>query len=174
MQASVKPRTSALSNLERMFKNFPVVTTQTSKLRFDKVINFAAPPAEANDSVLSKSLVFTSLMTSVNPFARFIIQEIIDRPSYSVSEADQKYWELDEAIFGRQTEPVKRENLLKTSFEMFAIYKFSNDPQMRVKSDRYTGGEFKQVLELVDVEESLLESSQMTNAVFMIKQQQQL
>ena len=74
-------------------------------------------------------------MTSVNPFAKFIIQEMIERPSYSVSEADQKYWELDEAIFGRPpAEPVKRENLLKTSFEMFAIYKFSNDPSMRVKS----------------------------------------
>jgi hypothetical protein len=109
-------------------------------------------------------------MTSVNPFAKFIIQEIIERPSFQVSEADQKYWELDEAIFGRPPgEVVKRENLLKTSFEMFAIYKFSNDPSMRVKSERYTGGEFKQVLEIVDFEESLLESSQMINAILMIK-----
>jgi hypothetical protein len=121
--------------LEKIFQNFPVVTTQTSKLKFDKVINFAAPPAEEKDSVLNKSQLFISLMTSVNPFAKFIMQEMIDRPSYSVSEADQKYWELDEAIFGRSpAEPVKRENLLKTSFEMFAIYKFSNDPSMRVKS----------------------------------------
>lgn len=55
LQATVKPKTSALSNLERIFKNFPVVTTQTSKLKFDKVINFAAPPAEEKDSVLNKS-----------------------------------------------------------------------------------------------------------------------
>lgn len=73
LQANFKPRTSALSNLEKMFKNYPVVTTQTSKLRFEKVINFAAPPAEEDNSVLSKSLLFSSLMTSVNPFAKFII-----------------------------------------------------------------------------------------------------
>ena len=99
-------------------------------------------------------------MTSVNPFAKFIIQEMIERPCFNVPEAEQKYWELDEAIFGRPPgERVQAENLHKTSFEMFAIYKFNNDPSMRVKSDRYTGGEFKQVLEIINVEESLLESS---------------
>jgi len=68
---------------------------------------------------------------------------------------------------------VNPENLRKTSFEMFAIYKYNNDPSMRVKSQKYTNGQFKQVLEIVDVEESLLESSQMINAIMFIKQQQQ-
>ena len=111
-------------------------------------------------------------MTSVNPFSKYIIQEIIERPSFSVSEQDQKYWELDKAIFGRPPwEPIKSENLFKTSFEMFTIYKFNNDPSMRVRSTRYTGGEFKQVLELISADDSLLESSQMTNAIMLIKQQ---
>lgn len=143
-----------------MFQAFPVVTTQTSKLRFDKVIEFAPPPVIDKDSIAAKSMLFSQLLTSVNPFSKFIIQEMIEGPSYSVSEKDQKYWELDEAIFGRPPgEQVDRENLLKTSSEMFAIYKYNNDPSMRVKSARYTNGEFKQVLEIVNVEESLLESS---------------
>ena len=117
-------------------------------------------------------MLFAQLMTSVNPFAKFIINEMIERPSYKVIEQDQKYWELDEAIFGPQREPVKPENLRKTSFEMFAIYKYNNDPSMRIKSQKYTNGEFKQVLEIVDVEESLLESTQMINAIMLMKKHQ--
>lgn len=112
------------------------------------------------ESIAAKSMLFSQLLTSVNPFSKFIVKEMIERPSYSVSEKDQKYWELDEAIFGRPPgEHVNPENLFKTSYEMFAIYKYNNDPSMNVKSQRYTNGEFKQVLEIVNVEESLLESS---------------
>ena len=114
-------------------------------------------------------------MTSVNPFAQFIIKEINERPAFSLSDQDQKYWELDEQIFRKpQGEKVKPENLFKTSYEMFAIYKFTNDPAMRIKSAKYTGNEFKQVMEIIKVEDSLLESSQMINSILLIKQQQQL
>ena len=52
---------------------------------------------------------------------------------------------------------------------MFAIYKYTNDPAMRVKSQKYTGGEFRQVKDLVKVENSLLESSQMINAILLLQ-----
>jgi len=39
---------------------------------------------------------------------------------------------------------------------MFVIYKFTNDPYMRVKSDKYTNGRFVQVRELFPPEESAL------------------
>lgn len=52
---------------------------------------------------------------------------------------------------------------------MFAIYKYTNDPTMRVKSSKYTKGEFLKVMEIVDMEDSLLESSQMINSILLIK-----
>jgi len=102
LQSNVRPKFTALQNLEKLFTHYPVTTTQTSKLRFDKVINFAPPPASDLESPASKSMLFSHLMTSVNPFAKFIINEMIERPSYTVSEQDQKHWELDVTIFGPQ------------------------------------------------------------------------
>ena len=49
-------------------------------------------------------------------------------------EGSQKLWEIDEAIFRKPPGEVRRENLIKTSSEMFVIYKFTNDPHMMVKS----------------------------------------
>lgn len=49
-------------------------------------------------------------------------------------ESSQKLWEIDEAIFRKPPGEVRRENLIKTSSEMFVIYKFTNDPHMMVKS----------------------------------------
>jgi len=42
---------------------------------------------------------------------------------------------------------------------MFSIYLYTKDPTMRIKSDRYTEGEFKMVKDLVKIEDSLLISS---------------
>jgi len=41
-----------------------------------------------------------------------------------------KVWELDEAIFKKPQGEVSKENLFKTSSEMFVIYKYTNDPHM--------------------------------------------
>lgn len=47
---------------------------------------------------------------------------------------NEKLWELDEAIFNKPPGEVKKEHLIKSSSEMFAIYKYTNDPRMIVKS----------------------------------------
>ena len=94
-------------------------------------------------------------MTSINPFAQFILQELM-----SESDASEKCWELDEKILQRRPgDAIPKEHLLKTSSEMFSIYLFAKDPTMMIKSEKYTQGEFKAVKDLVNLEESLLVSS---------------
>ena len=81
---------------------------------------------------------------------------------------------LDEAIFKKPAGEVKKENLYKTSAEMFSIYIFVKDPMMQVKSDKYTDGEFKKVKDLISLDDSLLVSSQMSNSLLMMQAQQKL
>ena len=45
---------------------------------------------------------------------------------------------------------------------------FTKDPTMQIKSDKYTSGEFKAVKDLINIEDSLLVSSQMTNSLRML------
>jgi hypothetical protein len=68
----------------------------------------------------------------------------------------EKVWELDEAIFQKPRGEVRRENLFRTSAEMFAIYKYTNDPHMQVKSTKYTGGFFVPCKDLLPKEEETL------------------
>jgi hypothetical protein len=51
---------------------------------------------------------------------------------------------------------VRRENLLRTSSEMFAIYKYTNDPHMLVKSVKHTEGVFVPCKDLLPKEEETL------------------
>jgi len=118
-------------------------------------------------------------MASINPFAKFLIQEIaeeIDAPTQAMKakEAEDlemekvpsansttfdKVWELEESIFEKPAGTVKREYLYKTSAEMFTIYKYTNSPVMKVCSDKYTKGVFTEVKDILNQENSLLETS---------------
>lgn len=72
------------------------------------------------------------------------------------SDSMEKVWELDESIFQKPRGEVRRENLFRTSAEMFAIYKYTNDPHMLVKSTKYTAGFFVPCKDLLPVEEETL------------------
>ena len=86
-----------------------------------------------------------------------------------------QHWELDEKILQRSPdEVIKKENLLKTSAEMFSIYLYCKDPMMRMRSDKYTNYEYKAVKDLVSIEESLLVSSQMANSLLLLQQHEKL
>lgn len=80
-------------------------------------------------------------------------------------EDSKKLWELDEAIFKNSKGEVKKENLFKTSSEMFVIYKYTNDPHMVVKSDKYTDGEFTECKNLLPKEESTLFETSILNDI---------
>ena len=57
---------------------------------------------------------------------------------------------------------------------MFSIYLYTKDPTMLIKSEKYTQGEFKAVKDLVNVEESLLVSSQMANSLLLLEQHEKM
>ena len=57
---------------------------------------------------------------------------------------------------------------------MFSIYMFTKDPTMQIKSEKYTGGAFKAVKDLVDIDESLLISSQMANSLLILSQHEKM
>lgn len=96
-------------------------------------------------------------MGSINPFSQYLIREMRDSASDKTATSE-KVWHLEESIFRKPqgAAPTKKENLIRTSSEMFVIYKFTNDPYMRVKSDKYTNGRFVQVRDLFPREESAL------------------
>ena len=52
---------------------------------------------------------------------------------------------------------------------MFSIYNYQKDPMMLVKSDKYTSGEWKKVVNLISMDDNLLVSSQMSNTLFAIE-----
>jgi hypothetical protein len=74
-----------------------------------------------------------TVLGCLNPFSQFVVKEMMTK-----ADSMEKVWELDESIFQKPRGEVRRENLLRTSAEMFAIYKYTNDPHMLVKSSKYT------------------------------------
>ena len=73
--------------------------------------------------------LFSRLLTSINPFAQFIIQELVEQ-NQGAKIGGEKHWELDEAIFKKPPGTVKKENLYRTSAEMYSIYIYAKDPMM--------------------------------------------
>ena len=62
------PKTSALKNLEEMFADYPVVTSETSTLKLD-VIGELEENDELVEGLNHQQQLFSRLMTSINPFS---------------------------------------------------------------------------------------------------------
>lgn len=78
------------------------------------------------------------MMTSINPFAKYVLEELVERKK-AEEEKLEKPWMLEESIFQKPPgTPVNQETLKKTSEEMFKIYKFCSNPYIKVKSQHYT------------------------------------
>lgn len=74
----------------------------------------------------NKGDLFKLLMASINPFAKFMMEE--------ESNPDQKLWMLEPSIFSKPADQIHEDNLRKSSSEMFVIYKYFSDPLIQVKS----------------------------------------
>ena len=132
--------------MEALFSGYPVNNRRTLKVKLEEVGKFPSDDCS----------LFEKLMGSLNPFSQYIIREMLS------SETTHKSWQLDESIFGNKPD-VKPEFLTKTSSEMFVIYKFTQDSSLKVKSEKYTHGEFVECKELLPKEESSLFESQIVN-----------
>lgn len=98
-----KPRFTAVESLQNLFNNYPVVTHETHRVKLDKIGEFAIAsdtdkPGEEKGKPASE--LFVRLMSSINPFAQFVIQEIqTENKDEESSSSFEKVWELDETIF---------------------------------------------------------------------------
>jgi len=78
-----------------LFQHYPVVTHETHRVKLDKIGEFdirddgahvaemSVEEVQENESKPAASELFVALMSSINPFAKFLIQEIseeIDAP----------------------------------------------------------------------------------------------
>ena len=68
-----------------MFSNFPVVTHETHRVKLDKISDFdidmraaGGPLEEDEEERPPPSELFIALMSSINPFAKFVIQELME------------------------------------------------------------------------------------------------
>lgn len=167
LRNTFQPKTSALQNLEAMFEEFPVITTESLKLKMD-VFNRLEEPERADERGLSsQQALFSRVLTSINPFAQFLVQEMVEASEGRAA----KHWVLDEKILQRPGgTPVLQEHLLKTSAEMFSIYTYTKDPLMQIKSAKYTGDKFVAIKDLVVLADSLLVSSPLTNSLMLLDQ----
>ena len=157
------PKTSALNNLEEMFADYPVVTSESSILKLDVIGEMQE--SDRDDELLNfNQQLFSQLMTSVNPFSQFIVIELVQGREPEPSQ----HWCVDEKIIQRPQNSDDEVTKLFSSSEMFSIYNYSKDPMMLVKSERYTGNEWKKVVDLVNLDENLLVSSQISNALLSI------
>jgi hypothetical protein len=119
-----------------MFEEYPVVTNESLKLRMSTIGEIDTNMKNLVDGLDAKQRLFSQLLTSINPFAQFILIEMNGEED---NATPAKNWELDEKILQRHVgEVIKREHLLKTSSEMFSIYMFTKDPTMMIKSEQYT------------------------------------
>lgn len=149
-----------------------MVTNESLKLKMEPIGHIAIDSDEIGEDGLSqKQSLFSRLLSSINPFAQYIMREMVE----THGEGEPIFWELDEKILQRHPdELIKKEHLLKTSAEMFSIYLYTKDPTMRIKSNKYTQGEFRAVKDLVNIDDSLLVSSQMANSLLLLNQHQKL
>ena len=66
-------------------------------------------------------------MGSINPFACYLLNELGGRRDHM-----EKYWKLEASIFEKEDSEVDENLLLKTSAEMFKIYKFYSNPNTMI------------------------------------------
>jgi len=74
LQTPNKKKTTALKNLTNMFEQYPVVTNESQKLKME-VISEIKDNGKDVDGINCKQQLFSRLLTSVNPFAQFVIRE---------------------------------------------------------------------------------------------------
>lgn len=167
MQQNNQP--TAQSNLNDIFKNFTVVTQQRHKVKLNEVNRFNQQPIasldeDGNSKIDINGSLITSIFSQINPFAQFVIQDVFedsknaaatkenaDDESNEDAKIEKKKWELHESLFKKgPNHKVNPDNLVKSSSQMFSVYKYFENPALLVKSQMYTGkDEYKEIKQLV-------------------------
>lgn len=80
LKDTFQPKTSAIKNLQDLFADYPVVTNESLKLKMETIGQIPIDQESSVDPVTSldsKQQVFSRLLTSINPFAQFVIREMV-------------------------------------------------------------------------------------------------
>jgi hypothetical protein len=143
-----RPKFSALQNVQALFADKPVVTHEKHRIRMEEIASMNFDEEEKQDP----GYLFKQLMTSINPFAQYVIEEC--------KQEAKKEWVLEESLFQKPQQAHDPEKLQKNSSEMFVIYKYVNDPLLKVKSEKYCGNgeDFVQIKDLFPIK-NLLQTS---------------
>jgi len=113
-----------------------------------KEINEFQPEETKDDVEIVKNGLIAQVFSQLNPFAQYVIEEIVTDQVNKINDRDIKnkpeeeesrMWNLHEDLFRPQT--INPDHLKKTSAQMFAVYKYYGDPTMKVKNFKYTGSE---------------------------------
>jgi len=126
-----------------------VVTQQRHKVYLDQVRKFEAKPIYDPElkQVNPKNNVISCLFSHINPFSQYVIQDIFEdehlgRSSEETKEPegkkDERIWNLQEELFKKDpNHQVNLEHLIKSSSQMFSVYKYYESPSLMVKSQYY-------------------------------------
>ncbi len=113
--------------LNSIFKDHPVTAFDKHRIILEEVVKE------------SPQNVFSEMMSLINPFAKYVIEDPAQKKSEEKEEEEEEEkkasidWEMEESIFQNAPEGV---NLHKSTTEMFVIYKYCPDPEIRVKSEQ--------------------------------------
>ena len=95
------------------------------------------------------------MFSQINPFSQYVIKDIqretdpAPKPE-DTAEAEAPLWNLHENLFKRPNHEVKPETLVKTSYQMFSVYKYYENPSLQVNSKYHNGNEeYVEVRDLV-------------------------
>lgn len=77
LRNTFQPKTSALKNLQDMFEEYPVVTNESLKLKMDDIGQIDIEGDEKVNGLDPKQQVISRLLTSINPFSQFVMQEMV-------------------------------------------------------------------------------------------------
>lgn len=111
-----------------------MVTQQRHKVKLDEINNFMEQQANQGELI-------SAIFSQINPFSQFVIKDLHDENKAAPSEAEPKVeesadqtekpiWKLHENLFKRPNHEVKPETLEKTSYQMFSVYKYYENPSL--------------------------------------------
>jgi hypothetical protein len=63
------------------------------------------------------------IFSQINPFSQFVIKDICE-------EEKSEDWNLHENLFKRENHEVNPENLIKSSSQMYSIYRYYENPSL--------------------------------------------
>lgn len=156
-QQNVMQQQTVERNLDAIFSNFQVFKQQRHKVQLEEIESFETAAESADEMELAKQGLVSQLLSELNPFAQFVIEEIVSRRQGEATQDEEEklnsQWNLHEDIFKSNNQTVVNpEHLQKSSSQMFAVYKYYGDPTLKVKSTKYTktADEYVEVKSLVE------------------------